>query len=259
MPDAIPKHIHTWLEDRLIVVRENLAEFTVIDPVRIPTGFKSPADQEIAGFLTAIISWGRRESILKNADRLMELMDRAPADFIRHHKPSDRLKMKGFVHRTFQWDDLVFFLERLQVLLLEYHSLEQVFVTFPGNWANRLHCFKQLFFGVEHPVRTRKHLSDPQQGSAAKRLNMFLRWMIRNDLADLGTWSRFSPSELMIPLDVHSGRNARLLGFLRRKQNDWKAVEEITAHLRRLDPEDPVKYDYVLYGTGAFDFLPRIA
>ncbi len=223
------------------------------DPILVPHQFSKKEDIEISAFLISIIAWGQRKSILKSGERLIEILDHAPHDFILHHTESDLKRVMGFVHRTFNADDLQFFLNRLQALYREYRSLENCFLLNGAFEAKHsISRFKAIFFDATHLKRTEKHLADPLKKSSAKRLNMFLRWMVRSNKrgVDFGIWERIKPSDLMLPLDVHTGNVSRQLGLLKRKQNDWQAVEEITNVLRRLDPEDPVKYDFALFGMG---------
>jgi uncharacterized protein (TIGR02757 family) len=225
--------------------------FQDADPIQIPHRFSKKEDIEIAGFIAATIAWGQRITIINNANRFIEMMDDAPFDFIVNHTPSDRNKYKGFVHRTFNEVDAMYFLERLQRLYKEGSGLEQAFNTGHDTKA-RISNFHNTFFDQTHPARTTKHVSNPKNGSSAKRLNMFLRWMVRpaSEGVDFGVWKAISPSELMIPLDVHSGNVARKLRLLERKQNDWKAVEALTNNLKAFDSNDPVKYDLALFGMG---------
>lgn len=230
--------------------------FINLDPVQIPKRFQNKEDIEIAGFLAATIAWGQRKTIIANALRLLEWMDHAPADFIRHHRPADRLRFKGFVHRTFSDVDAMYFLEALQFLYTSGQGLEGAFIAEKAVPVyERLIHFHGRFFELDHLSRTRKHVSNPAKGSSAKRLNMFLRWMVRpaSEGVDFGVWQHISTAELMIPLDVHTGTVSRRLGLLQRTQDDWKAVEELTANLRAFDPLDPVKYDFALFGMGAFE------
>jgi uncharacterized protein (TIGR02757 family) len=222
------------------------------DPISIPHRFSKKEDIEISAFLTAVIAWGQRKSILNNAKRLLEIMDQAPHDFILNHSEKERAKAIGFVHRTFNADDLIYFLAALQRIYKTHGSLEAAFALNKASMAERIAAFKAVFFETEHLKRTEKHLANPLKGSSAKRLNMFLRWMVRDASAgvDFGLWKSISPSELMIPLDVHSAKVGRKLGLLKRKQNDWKAVSELTQNLRKFDAQDPVKYDFALFGMG---------
>ena len=236
----------------------NVSAFIDDDPVSIPHRYTSKADIEIAAFLTATISWGNRKAILKSANRMIELMDDAPYDFVMNFSPRDAKALKGFVHRTFNAEDLADFIRALKSLYEEQASMEYFFaqsIATNGNTAPAISAFKQRFFSAPHAARSEKHVSDPMSGSSAKRINMFLRWMVRkdNNAVDFGIWKNIAPAHLSIPLDVHSGNVARQLGMLTRKQNDARAVEELDSVLRKLDPADPVKYDYALFGLGAIE------
>ncbi len=234
----------------------NQASFIQNDPICIPHRFKTKEDIEISAFLTASIAWGNRKSIINNADRMMDSLDNTPYDFIVNHKETDLKSIQGFVHRTFNNGDFLTFIQCLQNLYLNHDGLEGAFSASSDMFTNLSH-FPNIFFELEVPSRTRKHVSRVDNGSAAKRINMFLRWMVRNDSkgVDFGIWTKVKPSSLYMPLDVHSGNVARHLGLLNRKQNDWKAVVELTETLRDFDPEDPVKYDYALFGMGVFEKL----
>lgn len=250
---------HQYLKDFLDskVVEYNHPRFIETDPIQVPHTFKIKEDIEIAGFLTASIAWGNRKSIIHNAYRMMQLLDRAPYDFIMNHKEDDLERLLPFVHRTFNGDDFIQFIKSLQHIYTNHGGLEHIFSVHaePYSLQRAIHEFKKTFFEINHLRRTQKHLSDPLKGSAAKRLNMFLRWMVRDDNSgvDFGLWKKLNPSQLSCPLDVHSGNVARKLGLLHRKQNDAKALEELDASLRRLDPNDPVKYDFALFGLGVFE------
>jgi uncharacterized protein (TIGR02757 family) len=230
----------------------NRPTFIESDPISIPHFFSKPADIEIAGFLAATIAWGQRKTLIQNARELMRRMDFAPHDFIVHHSQKERLKFSDFVHRTFNGEDAVFFLERLQVLYAQNSSMEHLFCSTAHSVFDGILQFRSAFLGNAAPQRHGKHVANPADGSAAKRLNMFLRWMVRNDSrgVDFGIWKTIKPSQLYIPLDVHSGRVARMLGILSRKQDDWTAVEELTAALREFDAQDPIRFDYALFGMG---------
>lgn len=232
--------------------------FIESDPIQIPHQFSKKEDIEIAGFLVATIAWGNRKSIIKNGTRLMQLMGQAPYDFVTHFsEEKDAENLKTFVHRTFNGYDLIYFVKALQYIYKNHNGLEGVFSTFSEeeNLQPAIHHFKKVFFSLPHLKRTEKHVSDPLKNSAAKRINMFLRWMVRNDSTgvDFGIWKSLSASQLSCPLDVHSGRVARSLSLLKRKQNDAKAVQELDKSLRKLDAEDPVKYDFALFGLGVFE------
>lgn len=235
----------------------NKPDFIESDPVQIPHRFAQKEDREIAGFLAATIAWGNRKAIIGNAGKMIDLMGNAPYDFVMSHHPSDLARLESFVHRTFNGGDFATFIRALRHIYTNHGGLEQMFT--PNAEAtdlqNTISAFKKFFFEVEHSLRTQKHISDPAQNSAAKRINMFLRWMVRRDQngVDFGLWSHVSPSLLSCPLDVHSGNVARKLGLLKRKQNDARAVAELDVALRKFDPTDPVKYDFALFGLGVFE------
>ena len=232
--------------------------FIADDPIQVAHAFphRRP-DAETIGFLVATIAWGQRKTIIRNAWELVRLFDEQPHDFIMHASPHELDRATRFVHRTFNGVDLVHFIRSLRHLYNTYGSLEDAFLLHGalGEMRTSIGRFKQRFFEMEHAARTRKHVADPSKGSNAKRINMYLRWMVRpNDRGvDLGLWKKIRPADLMVPLDVHTGRVARELGLLTRKQDDWQAVEELTAALNRYDPFDPVKYDLALFGIGVND------
>ena len=239
------------------VIQYNNATFINSDPIQIPHRYSLKEDIEISGFLTATISWGNRKSIINNANRMMNLLGNSPFDFIMSHKESDLERLQNFVHRTFNGTDLIQFIKSLNHIYTHHVGLEHIFALKAEKHSlqNSISYFKSVFFEIEHTSRTQKHISDPLKNSAAKRINMMLRWFVRNDKAgvDFGIWKSLSPSHLSCPLDVHSGNVARKLGLLTRKQNDSKALAELDASLRKLDPHDPVKYDYALFGLGVFE------
>ena len=246
----------------------NHIDFISTDPIQVPHRYSRKEDIEIAAFLTATISWGQRKSIINNANRLMEIMDNSPYEFLmgKEYRRDSFVQSKtvykpylngvaDFVHRTFNSDDCLYFFESLRNIYLHYNGLEDVFTTgfhIEGTIYGSLKHFRDVFLSIPHANRIRKHISDVTTNSSAKRLNMFLRWMVRTDEneVDFGLWKDIPASALMLPLDVHSGNTARELGLLKRKQNDWKAVEEITSLLRLFDSSDPVKYDFALFGYG---------
>jgi uncharacterized protein (TIGR02757 family) len=195
--------------------------------------------------------------ILKNANKLMELMDNAPFDFVMHHRANDLRRFKGFVHRTFNDTDLSYFIESLKNIYAIHGGLGPLFADNCSETSTRpaIQEFRNIFFALPHDQRIRKHVANPAEGSASKRINMFLRWMVRSDNrgVDFGIWKQIKPSQLSCPLDVHSGNVARKLGLLTRSQNDAKAVDELDANLRLMDPADPVKYDFALFGLGVFE------
>lgn len=244
-----------FLDEKVILY--NNPKFIESDPIQIPHLFTLKEDIEIAGFLVATIAWGNRKSIINNGHRLMEMMGNSPHDFVMNLSENDAAKFNGFVHRTFNNDDLFYFLKSLQNIYTHYGGMESVFAKYSekNSMQTAIHHFKKLFFELPHLGRTQKHISDPLKNSAAKRINMFLRWMVRNDNAgvDFGIWNSISPSQLSCPLDVHSGNVARKLKILQRKQNDAKALTELDTALKKLDPKDPVKYDFALFGLGVFE------
>ncbi|MBN1157810.1 MAG: TIGR02757 family protein [Bacteroidales bacterium] len=235
----------------------NNTSFIETDPISIPHRFSQKEDIEISGFLAATIAWGNRVSILRSADRMMSIMGNTPYDFVINHRDSDLKGIEGCMHRTFNAEDFIYFIEALKYIYLEKGGMETIFACYrtDDSLQPAIHEFGKIFFGLPHNARTRRHLSDPRKGSAAKRLNMFLRWMVRHDRkgVDFGLWRNIGMNRLKIPLDVHTGKVARQLGLLKRKQNDWQAVCELTDRLRTFDPDDPVKYDYALFGLGVFE------
>jgi len=239
------------------VIQYNNLEFIETDPVQIPHLFDQKEDIEIAGFLAATISWGNRKSIINNCHKMMDLLDQSPYDFVLNHSDNDLNALSDFVHRTFNGIDFITFIKGLQHIYAEHNGIEAVFYKHAkkDSLQESIHEFKKAFFEIEHLKRTEKHICDPLKKSAAKRINMYLRWMIRNDKnsVDLGIWKSLNPSQLSCPLDVHSGNVARKLGLLTRKQNDAKALAELDISLRQLDPKDPVKYDFALFGLGVFE------
>lgn len=235
----------------------NNKKFIETDPIQIPHIFNKKKDIEIAGFLVATISWGNRKMIINNATKMMELIDNSPFDFVVNHSEKDLLKITHFVHRTFNTVDFIFFLKSLQNIYKNYEGLENVLriKNKENNYKNAIHEFKNIFFEIPHETRSLKHVSDPLKNSASKRINMFLRWMVRNDAngVDFGIWKSHNSANLSCPLDVHSGNVARKLKLLQRKQNDWKALMELDKSLRKMDKKDPVKYDFALFGLGVFE------
>jgi len=253
------------------VKQYNNPDFIHSDPIQVPHRYSRKEDIEIAALLTATISWGQRKSIINNANHLMDLMDNSPYDFLMETPVysdgyrfsnavmnPDYNRIAKFVHRTFNGNDCLYFLESIRNIYLHYKGPEDVFTTgymAEGTIYGGLKHFRDIFLSIPHANRIRKHVSDVTANSSAKRLNMFLRWMVRQDdnEVDFGLWKNIPASALMLPLDIHSGEVARSLGLLGRKQNDWKAVEEVTNVLRSFDPEDPVKYDFALFGIGVFE------
>ena len=239
------------------VIQYNNPKFIESDPIQIPHQFSRKEDIEISGFLTATIAWGNRKSIINNAHKMMEIMGNSPYDFVMNHKEHHLDNFNDFVHRTFNCNDLTYFIRALNNIYNKHNGLENIFATYTTKNSTQpaIHHFKEIFFEIPHLERSKKHISDPLKGSAAKRINMFLRWMVREDKTgvDFGIWNSISPSLLSCPLDVHSGNVARKLGILTRKQNDAKALVELDTSLRRMDKSDPVKYDFALFGLGVFE------
>jgi len=249
------EELKTFLDEK--VNQFNQPAFIETDPIQVPKKFSEKENIEIAAFLTTTIAWGNRQAIIKNAFRLMAMMDNQPHDFILHASENEMVKLGEFVHRTFNGHDSIYFMRSLKNLYEKYGGLKPVFVEGfrqQNTIKSALKYFYKLFFELEGE-RTRKHVSNVVKGASGKRLNMFLRWMVRNDIAgiDFGLWNEIPMSALMLPLDVHTGNVARKLGILKRKSNDWKAVEEVTEKLRTFDPTDPIKYDFALFGLGAFE------
>jgi uncharacterized protein (TIGR02757 family) len=233
----------------------NTPDFITNDPISIPHMFTKKEDIEISGLLAATIAWGKRSMIINNAQRLMQMMGHEPYQFVMNASSKELKSLGSFVHRTFQADDLLFFIEALKNVYAHHASLEDVFhegYEKEGDIKGAIENFRNVMFKTDHLKRSEKHISSPAKGSAAKRINMYLRWMVRSDNkgVDFGIWKKIPSSVLICPLDVHSGRVAREFGILNRKQDDWKAAIELTESLRVLDPNDPVKYDYALFGIG---------
>lgn len=239
------------------VLQYNHPKFLEDDPLQIPHRFTQKEDIEISAFLAATIAWGNRKSIINNASKLMDLMGNTPYDFVMNHTENDLENLHGFVHRTFNAFDLGYFVISLQNIYTHHDGLEGVFTSHQakGSMQPAIAKFKEVFFELPHQTRTTKHISDPNKGSAAKRINMFLRWMVRDNSTgvDFGLWKDISASKLSCPLDVHTGNVGRKLKLLKRKQNDAKALLELDKNLRKMEPNDPVKYDFALFGLGVFE------
>jgi uncharacterized protein (TIGR02757 family) len=261
------KSLKAFLDQRVDLY--NQPSFIGKDPVSIPHTFIQKQDIEIAGFFAAVFSWGNRTTIIKKSTELIGLMDNAPFDFIVNHREKDLVKLTNFVHRTFNSTDLLYFIQFLhhhyagkikpgkKVITETEFSLESAF----SYWMEKgdtdtgkaLSGFHRYFFSLEDsPKRTKKHIATPQKNSSCKRLNMFLRWMVRNDKkgVDFGIWKTIKPAQLVCPLDLHVARVARRFGLLTRPQADWTSAIELTENLRRMDAKDPVKYDFALFGLG---------
>ena len=248
--------IKLFLEEKYL--QYNNPSFIECDPISIPHSFTDRRDREISGFMTAAIAWGRRDLILRSSHRMLDLMDDAPYEFISSASEREISRLSAFVHRTFNGIDFTFFVQGLRHIYSMNNSMEDILVRGIGDSGSvreGLSHLRSVFFALPHPSRTEKHFADVSGGAAGKRLNMFLRWMVRKDNhgVDFGIWDKIDPAMLYIPLDLHSGNTARRLGLLKRKINDWKAVEELTSVLREFDPSDPAKYDFALFGSGVFE------
>jgi len=229
--------------------------FISADPISIPHQYHRKEDIEISGFLAATLAWGQRITIINKSRELMQRMDESPYDFISSASVKEIESLSTFVHRTFQGIDCIFFIQALRHIYSAHCGLEDVFTTGYSKHQSikeAIVYFRNVFLDSEHLDRSRKHIADPQSGSAAKRINMYLRWMVRNDNngVDFGIWKEIKTKDLLCPLDLHSGKIARSIGILSRNYDDWQAVEELTANLCTFDPIDPVKYDFALFGSG---------
>lgn len=251
-----PDDIKSFLDEKTQLF--NRDKFIETDPIQVPKLFSDKENIEISGFLAATIAWGQRPTIIRNALNLVSLMNNNPIGFLLQTLEEDWEAFANFRHRTFNGVDCMFFLKSLKNIYLNHGGLEQVFTKgyqIDGTVFSAMVYFRSVFLEPEHERRSEKHVSDVEKGASAKRLNMFLRWMVRSDTngVDFGLWKQIPSSALMLPLDVHTGNVARKLGLLTRTQNDWKAVAEITAKLRGFDPDDPIKYDFALFGLGVFE------
>jgi len=243
------------------VLEYNRPEFIASDPVAIPHLFRKKQDIEISGFFAATFAWGIRATIIAKAKELMQLMDMAPHDFIVNHQPADLRPFLHFKHRTFNTTDLLYFIHFLQQFYRRHKSLEELFFnSYSLSMENPVEAglnnlYSQFFSLEDAPARTRKHIACPARNSSCKRLNMFLRWMVRNDNAgvDFGIWKQIQPSQLVCPVDLHVARVAQRFSLLERKQVDWQSAILLTDELRKLDPADPVKYDFALFGLGIME------
>jgi uncharacterized protein (TIGR02757 family) len=245
--------IKAFLEEKYL--QYNNPSFIECDPISIPHSFTDSRDREISGFLIAAIAWGRRDLILRSGRLMLELMENSPYEFILSANENELSRFTRFVHRTFNGTDCIYFIKGLRHIYSSFGSMEDVILqgmNDSGSVKEGLSYLRSLFFSLPHATRNEKHFADVTGGAAGKRLNMFLRWMVRKDNfgVDFGIWKKIDPAMLYIPLDLHSGNTARRLGLLTRKMNDWKAVEELTKILREFDPADPVKYDFALFGLG---------
>ena len=248
-------NIKEFLEER--AERYNHPRFIESDPVSVPHKYSRKEDVEISGFLTSVIAWGNRRMIIRNAECMMEVMGNSPYDFVMNHDEFQLERFNGFVHRTFNGTDAKYFIRALKNIYVNYEGPERIFSRYSTDYSTQpaIHEFRKIFFSSAHLPRSTRHLPDPLKKSAAKRINMFLRWMVRRDSrgVDFGIWESISPSSLSCPLDVHSGNTARKLGLIKRRQNDSVAVSELDNILRQFDRDDPVKYDFALFGLGAIE------
>lgn len=242
------------------VAEYNTPAFIAPDPISIPHRFTKKQDIEIAGLFAALFAWGNRTIIINKAAALMQLMDNAPYDFCLHHEAMHLCKLLGFKHRTFNATDLLYFVQFLHHHYKHHDSLEAAFIKGmhdqDENVEGALNGFYRYFFSLpDVPARTAKHVAAPFKGSTCKRLNMYLRWMVRKDNmgVDFGIWKKIKPAQLICPIDVHVARVAKRFGLLQRKQTDWLAGLELTEHLKRFDPDDPAKYDFALFGLGVVE------
>lgn len=251
------KEVNELLDEKYF--QFNNSSFIETDPISIPHQFSKKEDIEIAALLVATIAWGQRTSIINNGNELMRLMNDEPYEFIMNFSKKDAARFETFVHRTFNSVDCVFFLNSLKNIYTKHGGLENAF---SSNFSSKetdvkiaITRFRELFLSIPHPSRSDKHISNPSAKSSAKRLCMFLRWMVRKDKhgVDFGIWKSINSAQLCLPLDLHTGNVSRKLGLLKRTQNDWQAVEEITTVLRGFDKKDPIKYDFSLFGLGAFE------
>lgn len=251
------RELHFLLEEKFR--KYNTPDFIELDPVVIPHSFSRREDIEISAFFAATLAWGQRKTIISNAKQLMHLMDNSPASFVINCKKKDLKSFEKFAHRTFNGEDCITFITALQRIYLHHNGLENIFATtlHKNDMATCISGAKEIFFKANTQSRTTKHFADPIKNSSAKRICMFLRWMIRKDNAgvDFGIWDKITPAHLHCPLDVHTTRSANALGLLHRTQADWKAVQELTAALRTFDATDPAKYDFALFGLSAYEGL----
>ncbi len=238
----------------------NRPEFIEPDPISVPHSFSDKADREIAGFFASTIAWGNRKAIVKSAHRMMMYMDNTPADFVRNASDKELSHLQSYVHRTFNGQDFTDFVLAIRGIIERFGGIGDYFESEyerTGNLASVLSSFRREFFSCEHNIHCEKHLSSIDKGAACKRLNMYLRWFVRHDErgVDFGLWRKIPMSALYLPLDIHTGNMGRALGLLNRRQSDWKATVEITDNLRYFDAEDPIRYDYSLFGAGIDGFL----
>jgi uncharacterized protein (TIGR02757 family) len=254
MNESVKNDLKEYLAQKVDLY--NQPSFIKDDPISIPHLFTKKQDIEIAGFFAAMFAWGNRTTIISKSTELMQLMDNAPHDFCLNHSPKQLKNLINFKHRTFNTTDLLYFIEFFNFHYSKHKSLETAFTNHETTIEEMLTGFHHYFFSLEHvPVRTKKHIATPERKSSCKRLNMFLRWMVRNDNkgVDFGIWKTISPAQLICPVDLHVARVARRFNILKRKQTDWQAALELTGYLRTLDSKDPVKYDFALFGLGVIE------
>ncbi|MBO6494779.1 MAG: TIGR02757 family protein [Roseivirga sp.] len=235
----------------------NQPRFIPNDPISIPHQYTKPQDIEITGFWASILAWGQRVTIINKCNELFALMDNSPHDFVLNHSENDLKALLKFKHRTFNDTDTLYFVEFFNNYYQQHDSLEDAFLkgiqSTDVSVEQGLVRFHEDFFSLPNaPHRTKKHIATPARKSACKRINMFLRWMVRQDDkgVDFGLWKRIQPSQLVCPCDVHVERVARRFHLIARKQTDWQMAMELTANLKEFDPIDPVKYDFALFGLG---------
>ena len=253
-PPKIPKRVTDFLNAK--VKQYNQPSFIKDDPVSVPHLFTRKQDIEIAAFFAAVFAWGNRTTIINKSRQLMELMDNAPYQFCKDPGKQGLKRLEAFRHRTFNATDLLYFVEFFRYHYGRQASLETAFTQWGDTMEDRLTGFHHYFFSLEFaPHRTRKHIASPEKNSTCKRLNMFLRWMVRRDEngVDFGIWKKIAPGELIIPIDIHVARVARRFNLLQRNATDWQAAMELTACLKKLDKDDPVKYDFALFGLGVME------
>lgn len=257
MPDK--NVLRDFLEEKVLTY--NHPSFIAKDPVSVPHQFSKKQDIEIAGLFAAVFSWGNRTTIIQKSNELMVRMDHAPFDFIRNHQPADLKRFLSFKHRTFNATDLLYFIRFLKFHYGQSDSLETAFLISPKETRvgdeevvkEALNIFYKRFFSLKDaPRRTQKHIASPDKNSTCKRLNMYLRWMVRHDKhgVDFGIWNKIATADLICPVDLHVARVARRFGLISRKQTDWLTAMELTEALRALDKNDPVKFDFALFGMG---------
>ena len=255
-----PSDLHSFLEEK--VIQYNRPDFIELDPISIPHQFSQKQDIEIMGFWASILAWGQRKTIINKCNELIDWMGGTPYDFVMNHQDSDLKPFLSFKHRTFNDEDTLYFIRFFRWYYQQHHSLEDAFAQFlspdDSNVKKAIEGFHNFFFSLEDfPRRTQKHVATPKRNSACKRINMFLRWMVRKDDAgvDFGLWDQIKTSQLVCPCDVHVGRVAQKLGLISTDKYNWKVAESLTKELKLFDAHDPVKYDFALFGLGVEGYL----